>query len=303
MENYEQLKNQNENWKKISAGLLTTAIVLAGFSFREFLSPPFRPLDNWGGKQKNLTLEERVLPSDGVELPIVWGDLGKQMVDAGVIDASKFEALYVSRGGLSPEAKKLLYATDNGKLKITRENAPLVLNLLWAFGLANKSAVLDNGPMSNPRFNPDKLASTAGWTLSKGSTMSHLSMHGFVSLSDEMQDTVTNVAGFIYRPCCNNPTSFPDCNHGMAMLGLLELLSGAGIAEDEIYRLALQVNSYWFPENYETIASYMEKQGVLWEDVIAKDILGMAFSSNSGYARILSEVDNISSGGGSSCGA
>ena len=29
------------------------------------------------------------------------------------------------------------------------------------------------------------------------------------------------IAKGIYRPCCNNSTYFPDCNHGMAMLGLL----------------------------------------------------------------------------------
>src|SRR3989338_10879477 len=47
-----------------------------------------------------LVQAEEVLPSDGIELTMVWGDLGKQLIDAGVINAEKFEALYVQRGGL-----------------------------------------------------------------------------------------------------------------------------------------------------------------------------------------------------------
>ena len=35
---------------------------------------------------------------------------------------------------------------------------------------------------------------------------------------------VEEIAGNIYRPCCGNSTAFPDCNHGMAMLGLIELM-------------------------------------------------------------------------------
>ena len=37
-------------------------------------------------------LENEVLPPEGVELPAVWGGLGKKMVEAGVVDAEKFEA-------------------------------------------------------------------------------------------------------------------------------------------------------------------------------------------------------------------
>ena len=49
--------------------------------------------------------EEKIIPSNGVELPVKWGDLGKQMIEAGVIDASKFESIYSQRGGLTKEQK------------------------------------------------------------------------------------------------------------------------------------------------------------------------------------------------------
>src|SRR3989338_4380680 len=66
-------------------------------------------------------LEEKILPSSGVVLPVRWGDLGKQMTESGVIDRKKFEAIYAQRGGLNEEAKELLYGTDNGYIKITEE--------------------------------------------------------------------------------------------------------------------------------------------------------------------------------------
>jgi hypothetical protein len=46
-----------------------------------------------------------------------------------------------------------------------------------------------------------------------------------IPLTAEQQALVEEVAAEIYRPCCNNSTLFPDCNHGMAMLGFLELLA------------------------------------------------------------------------------
>ena len=36
------------------------------------------------------SITQEVLPADGVVLPIVWGDLGKRMIEDGVIDEEKF---------------------------------------------------------------------------------------------------------------------------------------------------------------------------------------------------------------------
>ena len=93
------------------------------------------------------SLSEAVIPSDGVVLPVEWGNLGRQMVDSGVIDADAFEAIYAQRGGLSVGEQALLYGEGNGKLKINEQNAGTILNLLWAFGLSNKNPILEEGPM------------------------------------------------------------------------------------------------------------------------------------------------------------
>jgi len=65
-------------------------------------------------------LEEEVLPSQGVILPVVWGDLGIQLVNNGTIDAEKFKAIYESKGQFSDEYKKLLLVKIIAKLKLQK---------------------------------------------------------------------------------------------------------------------------------------------------------------------------------------
>jgi len=253
--------------------------------------------------ESQLFLEKEVLP-DSLVLPFKWGSLGKQMIEAGVIDPISFEKLYESRGGLDEETKKLLSGTDNGNLVITLKNSGIILNLLWAFGFGNKNPILENGPMTDPKYggDPSRFASTGGWTLAKGNQMLHYSAHKFINLGEEEQKKVERVSKNIYRPCCNNSTYFPDCNHGMAMLGLLELLAANGASEDEMYKSALQVNAYWFPDTYLTIAQYLKSKGINFKDANPKEILGFNYSSASGFQRIVQEITPVQYQGGGSCG-
>lgn len=250
------------------------------------------------------SLAEVIVPSEGYELPLVWGDLGKKLVDEGVIDKEKFEALYAKREGLSDEDKKILYGEDNGKLTITSENSGFILNMLWALGLGNKNEILEKGEMSDPKYGgAGKFASTGGWSLAKGDPMSHYSKHNFITLSAEQQAMVARVSNGIYRPCCGNSTHFPDCNHGMAMLSLLELMASQGASEKQMYDTALKVNSYWFPDTYMTIARYMKSNGIEWKDVDAKTVLGVEYSSGQGYAAIQKKVNPVQSKQNGGCGA
>lgn len=250
-----------------------------------------------------ISLEEKIMPEAGVVLPIKWGDLGKRLVQSGVIDSKKMETLQLTRGGLSQEEKNLLYGDDNGNIIINRENASFLLNLFWALGLGNKNAILEQGPMTDSRYGgAGNFASTGGWTLGEGSAMNHYSKHEFIVLGPEKQALVERISKNIYRPCCDNSTYFPDCNHGMAMLGLLELMASQGTSEDRMYRIALLVNSYWFPDTYLTIGQYLKNQGRLWESADAREILGPNFSSGSGYGRILAQMTPKDIQGGGGCG-
>src|SRR3989338_3080875 len=253
---------------------------------------------------------QKVIPEDGVVLPAKWGDLGAKMTSVGVIDKSKLEELYAGRGGLNGEEKKLLEDLDNGYLKITPKNSGFVLNLLWALGLGNKNEILENGPMTDKKYGgAGGFASTGGWTLASGDparngagAMNHYSKHRFIVLTLEQQALVERVSNGIYRPCCGNSVYFPDCNHGMAMLGLLELMASQGVSEEEMYKAALAVNSYWFPETYLTIAKYLKSQGKDWSKTNPKEILGYNYSSGPGYQKLLEKIKNPEiKGGGGGC--
>ncbi len=233
-------------------------------------------------------------------LPVVWGDIGKRLVEAGVIDPKKWNDLYEGRdptGGY----KKLLEESPD-KLALTKSNAGQLLNALWALGLANKNPILEEGEMVNPAYGgPDRFASTAGWTIARGNPMEHYSRHQFFPLSASQQALVDKISRGIYRPCCDNATHFPDCNHGMAMLGFLELMAYQGVSESEMWTAALTLNSYWFPNEYLTIAAYLKAKGIKWNTLAPQDLLGRTYSSASGYRRVAAEV--VPQGNsGSGCG-
>ncbi|MEK7193410.1 MAG: hypothetical protein AAB652_01330 [Patescibacteria group bacterium] len=272
----------------LSASILISVLILAGaWIYTTGLKAANNPQKGNGAP----LLEEKALPSDGVVLPVAWGDLGARLVAAGAIDESKFKAMYDRRGAFPNEYENLLLEKNNGNIKITGENAGYLLNLFWALGLSNKNKILDEGPMMDPRYgNAGGFASTGGWTLAKGDPMDHYSMHVLIPLTEDEQTLVERVSKNVYRPCCDNATYFPDCNHGMAMLGLLELLASQGVTEAQMYRVALQVNSYWFPEQYATIARYFESEGISPQSVDPKEAVSAAYSSGSGFRRIASLV-------------
>ena len=292
----------------LPSSILLAAIIIAGAwiyttGLKNINNPPVNNT-NTAGQTNAVNFEDEVLPPQGVILPVKWGNLGKQLVDAGAIDAKKFEEIYSQRGGLGEEDKKLLYGENNDNLKIDSKNSGLILNLFWAFGLTNKNSILEQGPMMDPRYGgAGTFASTGGWILAKGDAMNHYSKHSLVVLTPEQQKLVENVSKNIYRPCCGNSVYFPDCNHGMAMLGLLELMAAQGLNEQEMYNVALLVNSYWFPDTYLTIAKYFQNRGVQWSNINPKEVLGSAYSGALGYQQILKEVEPAQFQGGGGCGA
>lgn len=296
----------------IPASIIIAAIIIVGaMTYKAGLSV------GTGTQGANITegfaaarsaLEEAVLPSSGVVLPVKWGDLGSKLVRAGAIDSQKFKALYTKQGAFPKEYATLLSENSEGNLTMTNENAGYILNLFWALGLANQNSILDSGEMVNPQYGgAQNFASTGGWTIAQGDAMEHYSKHKFVVLTAEQQALVDKMSRLIYRPCCNNSTHFPDCNHGMAMLGFLELMASQGVSEADMYNAALAVNSYWFPDNYLTIATYMQSKGIEWNKVDAKEILGINYSSASGYqtiaAKVTAPINNSQGGSGCAVGS
>ncbi len=246
-----------------------------------------------------------VIPAEGVELPITWGDLGKRMVDDGVIDEQKLKTLF--QGGLQENDEQMLTGEFNDTVVLNQQNSRFLLDMLWAFGLANKNDILENGEMTDAQFGGDasKFAATGGWSLSKTPAMEHYSTHPYVTLTGQQQALVDTVSQNIYRPCCGNSTHFPDCNHGMAMLGLLELMAANGVSEQEMYDVALKVNSLWFPQTYIELATYFKEQGQEWNQVDPKLALSAQYSSAQGYQTTRQKIKSLPqpAQGGGGCGA
>lgn len=241
-------------------------------------------------KEKILIFQRRVLfeeinPSKGYEIGIKYGNLGPKMLEIGVIDFDKFKDVYKESNPLTDEQIKILKDGSEKKIKITTENSHFLLNFFWALGLANKTRILDEGEMiTYSEGQAGNFASTGGWSLGKEDSMNYYSNNSIIPLTDEQEDLVLKVSSNIYRPCCDNPTSFPDCNHGMALLGVLELMASQGASEKEMYRIAKYINAFWFPSTYYDLAKYFDaKEGKKFSEIDGKVILGKDYSSATGY--------------------
>lgn len=235
-------------------------------------------------------LFDEVNPVAGFEINASYGDLGPKMVAMGVIDANKFKSTYAkSNQPLNQVQEDILLKGSTKKIKVTRDNSYFLLNFFWAVGLANKSPILDDGEMMKygGKQGAGNFASTGGWSLSKEDAMNYYSRSALIPLTKEQEDRVNLVASNIFRPCCNNSTAFPDCNHGMALLGVLQLMASNNASESQMYEAGKYFNAFWFPGNYYDIALYFKnKEGKSFKDIDAKTLLSKDYSSASGWQTI-----------------
>jgi len=235
------------------------------------------------------SLYEQINPKEGYALPISYGDLGPRLIEGGVINHGAFAAIYEKSGNsLSAEQTEILKNGSDEEIVITAENAHYLLNFFWAVGLANRNSILTEGPMvEHSDGHVERFASTGGWTLATKPITEVYASIELIPLTAEQQELVENVAAAIYRPCCNNHTLFPDCNHGIAMLGILELLASQGATADEMFEAAKYINAYWFPQQTLETAIYLQiKQNVDFKDADAKLVVSEQFSSASGAAMV-----------------
>lgn len=248
-------------------------------------------------------ITQKVIPATGYQTSLTWGDLGKRLVEVGAIDKTKYAGIFTTNTNGKQELA-ILEGNSDKPIEINENNSRFLVNTLWALGLTNRSRVLDEGPMQTGGTPTDRFASTAGWTLGSKSAMELYSSLELISFSDEQQEQVKRIAENVYRPCCGNSTAFPDCNHGMAALGYIELAVASGLSEEQIYRDLLAFNAYWFPTNYVELGVYFEKEGTPWEQVDPQLALSKEYSSAQGSQKVrqaVADVPGIRSQGGS-CG-
>lgn len=251
-----------------------------------------------------VSIQNKVIKKNYV-FKIKWGDLGKRMVEDGVLDKIKL-AQAVSGSDSLPEDLDKYFGDGQSKIEINQDNSQFWVDVLWGLGLANKNKILEEGAMMQDG-DASNFASTGGWTLGANEdAMNYYSKYSYINLSEKQKKMVEEIASNIYRPCCGNSTAFPDCNHGMAMLGLIELMVSQGKSSDEIYKTALAFNTYWFPQTYLDIAYHFEKNGRDYSKESPKKVLSKTFSSAAGYEVIRENVGQLSwpaLGDGGSCGA
>jgi hypothetical protein len=261
-------------------------------------------------QQKELAaLHEQVNPPDGFALSVSYGSLGPRLVEAGVIDYEAFAAIYENSGKpLSAEQIKILKNGSDEEIVIDADNAHFLLNFFWAVGLANQNSILTEGPMVQYSDGQvERFASTGGWSLATKPVTELYASMDIIRLTAEQQKLVEEVAVGIYRPCCNNHTLFPDCNHGMAMLGVLQLMASKGATTEEMFEAAKYINAYWFPQQTLETAIYLQlNENVDFKDADARLVVSEKFSSGSGASMVHEDLQakgllKQSSGQGGSC--
>ncbi|MDP3794862.1 MAG: hypothetical protein Q8R13_02965 [bacterium] len=291
--------------------LKTEPVIAKALSQSGIVNPNNNTLNNANVSETgNKLIDEvtaQVLPEKGFQSKIALGTSVVKLTQNGVIDRDKFLAIYQDRGGLPSELKDVLDNASSKPVLLTRQNANYYVNLLWPLGLANYMSSNKESPINGKSlFN---FASTGGWDLGKEENGgAYFNKFKIVELTPEQEALVTKIAQNAYRPCCNNSTFYQDCNHGSALLGLLQLGAAQGLTEDELYREALAFNSFWFPHNYVQTALYLKAvKNTDWDKVDPKTIMGKDYSSAGGwYANVDAEIKKLGlvpqNRSGSNCG-
>ncbi len=228
-----------------------------------------------------------------------WGNVINEMVSANALNGS-----LMSKYAVNTRQIGAINGTSNDDIFIDSANSTFDLYALWALGMNNENPIINNGTIMDFGGDPYSLASTGGYAPLGKLQLGNLSL---IKLTASEQALVLDIADNTYRPCCNNPASFPDCNHGAAQLGLIEIMAAHGSNSSSIYNALEKFNEINYPEQYAEIAAYLNStQGISMDAVPAETILGRNFSSYAGSAAIHQYLASKgllppSGSGGSSC--
>ncbi|MBI4036329.1 hypothetical protein HY386_00425 [Candidatus Daviesbacteria bacterium] len=296
---------------KLQLGLVVYVIIasfILGMFTQQLIASKSTPKPAEKSQEKVIDLEalqQQVLPKAGFVFKIKWGDLGKRLIDDGVIDKKKLAKALTGGENMPEQLEKYLDSSNQDQIELNEGNAQFWVDVLWGLGLAQKSDILEKGQMM-ASGDASKFASTGGYTIGVKEPMQIYAKFSYIKLSPDQEVLVKEIAEGVFRPCCGNSTAFPDCNHGMAALGLIELMVSQNFSKEEIYKTVLAFNSYWFPQTYLDLAYHFAKNGKDFKKVSAEELLSKTFSSSMGYQAIkrqIPQVDWPALKGGKGCGA
>ena len=219
-------------------------------------------------------IREVVVPPNGVSISIKWEGFLEKLKMEGVIELPLLdEQLSNIRGhGLTIEEQSVFQYSSN-TIRIDPELQSFLLVIFAAFGFSNNNTLLDEHS-----YMLENQSSSVGYA--KYNSVEIL------KFNSEQQQLVEDISLNSYVPCCNNPILVPNSYYGYANLGLIEFLVYKGITRDEIFKILLTFNSYWFPDQYLDVAVFLEKQGQIWTQINSTKIMGYSYSSLEGYLTI-----------------
>ncbi|EKS9800597.1 MULTISPECIES: hypothetical protein [Burkholderia] len=231
-----------------------------------------------------------VVPRQGVDTRVAFGDAIHRLVAAGVIVPDKYRAVIGAKARLPDWVEHLFVGPSSSPIVFSAENAPYLLHLLWPLGLATRARFNEHSPMRTVRL--PSFASTGGWTLGQASNgYVYFDRIDTMRLTPAQEAIALEVATNTYRPCCDNSTFYQDCNHGSALLGMIELAASQGASADLVFRIARVANSYWFTSQYamtSMVFTHLRQQA--WHTVSPRLVLGQDYSSLSGWQRNVADV-------------
>ena len=289
-----RLKQANRTSKMLLIGLVSVIIILGSVFVTAHKSAPATTINKNASAtntimnqspstNKTAILLSDLFPSQGFKTSVRLNNIVPELVSSGAINLTKVKELYGN--GLTQQEIDILTKPSYTNLTLNSSNANFYLLIFWALGIANKNQVLDNfSALANAsNYSVADFASTGGWTLGTNSnSMAYFDKLSLLNLTPLEQNKMYDVATHSYRPCCDNPTAFPDCNHGAALLALTELGASEGLNESQLYMLDLQAQTLWFPSYYATTALELHYKNVsYWAN--ARVVLGANYSSASGW--------------------
>ena len=230
------------------------------------------------------------------------GPLVRRLVEAGAIDTARLDTALTQMGHPLTRRQRDVLGGRNLALRLDTADAAFLLNALWPLGLVNRNAVLTQGPMAGTTGGRVMLfASTGGWKLSRAPVADLYASEALIPLNAVEQARLMRVSHAVYRPCCDNPTDFPDCNHGMAMLALLTLQTAQGADDDALFAAARAANAVWFPQQSRHVETVLATLGIDGD----RPAVGRELFSGSGHrvlmVRLARQDPSYSASAGPAC--
>lgn len=271
--------------------VIVIAIVAALFGSNYLINrhPPatkqVAPSNTTEGKKIDFSrIAEQVYPAQGFVLPVKWSNAAKRLVDYGALNVSFMaNTLYSANQPLTNEELEVLNGSSDNNVTLNSSNGIFTLYVLWALGINNKNKIISNGPIMD-YGNPYQYASTGGYEQLGKLQLGNLSI---INFNGTEQSIIETVASDVYRPCCDNSAIFPDCNHGAAQLGLIELMASQGSNATEIYGAIKEFDSFYYAQQYFDDALFFNiTQNKTWNEIPANQILGYDFSSATGTSNV-----------------